>query len=174
LVDEAYYKAVYDQLTHPLDDLYENSEVGEIYSYTSHKNPLTGFMDGEGKGGCFVAGTRILMADGSYKAIEKIRPEDWILTKKSFYSSQMVQAKVKNTVKHDVDSYLVINETLKVTPEHVLFVNGQFQLARSVQKGDHLLDKDSQWVEVQSLRQVVEPVEVYNFEVEDQHTYFAE
>jgi len=172
LVDEAYYNIIYDALSDPLDDLYAFNDAGEIYSYDSHDNPLALNQAFEG-GGCFVSGTQILMADGSRKNIEDVRAGDLILTKKTPFSSEKVAAKVLSTVSHHVADYLIFNENLKVTKEHVLFVNGQFNVAGEVKIGDKFLNKDEQWVQIQSIREVKAPVMVYNFQVENQHTYFA-
>lgn len=172
LVDEAYYESVYDALNNPLDDLYSNNEMGILYDDNSHQNPLFITLD-SGKGGCFVAGTKIWMADGTYKNIEDIHEGDIIRTKATALSSEMVTSKVIHTVSHEVSEYLVLNENLKVTAEHILFVNGKFQVAGRVKVGDQLLNKEGQWVKVHSVHPVTQKVKVYNFEVEHQHTYFA-
>ncbi|MFA4814757.1 MAG: beta-propeller domain-containing protein [Candidatus Gracilibacteria bacterium] len=125
------------------------------------------------KGGCFTGKTQILMADGTYKAIEDIEKTDEISTRKSENSSELVAAEVKKTVRHLVPGYLVINEDLEVTPEHRLFINGDWDVAGDVKEGDYLMNPDGTKVEVWSVRKVNEPSWVYNFEVENYHTYIA-
>lgn len=172
LVDEAYYKAVYDNFSDPLQDLYTNNPSGVLTQYDSHQNPIDSEGDG-GKGGCFTAETRILMADGGYKAIKNIKKGDMILTRKHAYSLELVPGEVTNTISHEVSEYLVINEDLEVTQEHVVFVNGKWDIAGNVKIGDNLQNKKGEEIKVKSIRKVFEPVMVYNFEVKDQHTYFA-
>lgn len=173
LVDEAFYKLVYDRGIDPLDDLYKSRGIGITSTYLSHLNPEIE-EGGPGKGGCFTEGTQILMADGTYKAIEDVMKNDYILTKKSPYSSELVSARVLNTVSHYVAEYLVINDTLEITSEHILLVNGKFVTAGSIRVSDTLLNKDGEEVVVNTIKKVKKPVMVYNFEVENQHTYFAE
>lgn len=173
LVDEAYYKAAYDNFIDPLDELYSSVSEGVFYKYSTHANPLGEMsMDG-GKGGCFTGETQILMADGTTKAIKNIKEGDVVLTKLNEYSSELVPAEVKGSVSHFVSEYLVVNEDLEVTPEHIVFVNGKWLAAGDIKYGDSMLGKNGEEIKIFSIRKVVEPVWVYNFEVEDQHTYFA-
>lgn len=172
LVDEAYYNLFFESAQNPLDELYGYVTSGKFGEFQSHKNALE--TADAGMGGCFAEGTRILMADGSLKNIEDIAAGDYILTKESPYSSEMVKAKVLKTVEHDVVEYLIINEGLKVTAEHVVFVNNKFNLAGKIQVGDVMLGSDGQMIKVESIRKEVTPVKVYNFEVEHYHTYFAD
>lgn len=176
LVDEAFFKLVYDNVTDPLDKMYNNSSTGSLYDYKSHMSPMTAKMDAEmsGMGGCFTAETLISMADGSTKAIKDIKVGDMVLSRKSPWSVELVGAEVLNTVEHFVGEYFVINDTLEVTGEHVVFVNGKWDLAENVKVGDMLQTADGRDVEVYNIRKAKEPVWVFNFEVEGLHTYIAD
>ncbi len=171
LVDEAYYELFWDSLENPLDELYRFINDGVYSTYSTHENPMV--KTEGGLGGCFKEGTKILMDDMGYKNIEDIEVGDFITTKESALSDRFVKAKVLKLQKHTVSAYLVINEDLEVTPEHVVFVNGHFDLAGKVKVGDTMLDKDGNSIEVWGVRKVYEPTKVYNFEVEHYHTYFA-
>lgn len=171
LVDEAYYKAVYDSVIDPLAKVYASSDDGILSTYSSHENPEA--MTDGGLGGCFKAGTKILMSDRTYKNIEDIKEGDTILTKRSEFSGKLVAANVTGTVEHLVKGYLLINDDLAVTGEHVLFINGEWNLASNLKVGDSLLGKDNEVIPVISIREVTEPAFVYNFEVEKYHTYIA-
>ncbi|MBD3156723.1 hypothetical protein GF369_02740 [Candidatus Peregrinibacteria bacterium] len=171
LVDEAYYKAVYDNIIDPLSDIYSSSGDGVLSTYGSHQNPEV--KTSEGMGGCFTKGTKILMANGTYKTIEHIRKGDMILTKRAPFSNKLVAAKVTNTVEHTVNGYMVVNDTLEVTGEHVLLINGKWDTASTIKVGDRLLGKDNEEIPVTSVRTVTEQTNVYNFEVEKYHTYIA-
>jgi hypothetical protein len=174
MVDEAYYKIFSSNFADPLDSIYSNVGGGVLVSYDTHDNVLTSAeMDG-GKGGCFTADTKILMADGSYKRIEDVKKGDKVLTKKHEYSEQLIEAEVLNTVSHFVSEYLVVNEELEITGVHTVFVNGAWDTASNLKVGDIMLSKDGYNIEVTSIEKIVAPVWVYNFEVEGLHTYFAE
>jgi len=171
LVDEAYYKAVYDNVINPLSEIYSLSQDGILSTYMTHQDPR--MIAAEGMGGCFTANTKILMNDGTYKAIKDIKKGDTIRTKKSPTSDEMVAGTVTGTVEHLVTRYLVINENLEVTGVHVLLINGKWNTADTIKLGDTLLGKNNQAVPVVSVREVTKPVYVYNFEVEKYHTYIA-
>lgn len=126
------------------------------------------------KGGCFLPGTLILMADGSQKPIEEIRVGDVILTKEDDFSSRLVKDTVVRTFEHTVGEYLVINGSLKVTPIHRMFANGVWKTAGEVHIGDWFLDARGRQVFVTSIEKTYNRVKVYNFETERFHTYFAD
>ncbi|MDA1060661.1 MAG: polymorphic toxin-type HINT domain-containing protein, partial [bacterium] len=172
LVDEAFFSVAYDNFSDPLDDIYANNSSGVLVAYDSHDNPISSDEMG-GKGGCFTAETKILMADGTYKEIQDIEIGDIVLTKDHEFSGKLVAAKVSNTVSHFVSEYLVFNEDLEVTDIHIVYVNGGWDMAGNVKVGDSMLNKAGEEVEISSIRKVVEPVWVYNFEVDGKHTYFA-
>ncbi len=125
------------------------------------------------KGGCFLAGTRILMADGTTKAIEDIRTGDKILTRLSDVSSILIEDTVVRTFAHNVNGYLVINGSLSVTDIHQILVNGVWKTAGEIKNGDVLIDQKGNRVYVNSIEKKAGRVPVYNFETELRHTYFA-
>lgn len=131
------------------------------------KNPYTG------GGGCFLAGTRISLADGSEKNIEDIQVGDMV---ESFNETTgTVQAdKVVHIFQHEKeDQYLIVNNDLKVTPIHRVLSNDQWVEIGSLQVGDMLTKADGQDVPIESIEKVNELVNIYNFEVNPTHTYVA-
>lgn len=172
LVDEAYYALFSETFRDPLELVYSSVDTGVNYTYLSHLESQSD-ADG-GKGGCFVAGTLILMADGSSKPIEEIVTGDKVLTRSSEWDATLTEVTVKNTIEHTVNEYLLVNGHLGVTEEHVLFINGQWQLAKDLKVGDYMVNKDGEKVLVDSIAHVRNTVKVYNFETEDKHTYFAD
>lgn len=123
--------------------------------------------------GCFTPQTPILMADGKYKLIKDIKEGDWVLTKENESSDKMVSAKVTKTFEHTVDSYLIINNELKVTDIHPIFVDNKWKQAKAIELGDKLLNEKGREVVVESLKIKRETTEVYNLEIEGYETYFA-
>jgi len=175
LVDEAYYQ-LRNESVNPLGSIYNAFiEPGEIASYSSHRAADEFGLDSVAEGGgCFVAGTKIKMADGSEKNIENIREGDKVLTFADEKSHRLVEAEVVNVISHTVDGYLVINGNLKVTPEHRVFVNGGWQMIGDAKIGDYLLDENGQQVLIESIEVVHQIVKVYNFQTEPYHTYIAD
>ena len=171
LVDEAYYSLFSESVTDPLEGLYGTVSDGVLYRFASTESLA---IDMGGKGGCFKAGTKILMSDGSYKNIEDIRAGDEISTRENAFVNKLVSGNVVKTYEHYVDGYILINGYLGVTGEHIMFINGQWNLASNIELGDVLINKDGSQVFVSSIEQIDEPTAVYNFEVENYHTYFAD
>ncbi len=173
LVDEAYYKIAYDNFVDPLNEIYTANAQGILFSYDTHNNPLQSAFDGGGKGGCFTGDTQILMSDGTTKAIKDIKKGDFILTRESEYSARLIAVEVTGKMEKYVSEYLVINDYLKVTGEHIVFANGKWERVDNLRVGDSLLDKDGNEVRIFSIRKAVDPVWVYNIEIKGKHTYLA-
>lgn len=171
LVDEAIFK-IQGQEVDTLGELYRSVPSGVIQSYASHQYPLE--AGAEGGGGCFLAGTKILLPGNLEKNIEDVKAGDKVLTRESERSPRMVEARVKKTTRHVVSSYLLINEALRVTPEHNLYVNSRWMVAADVRPGDHLLDRAGRWIPVTSIEKRAAKVEVYNLEIQDVQTFFAD
>ncbi len=171
LIDEAFY-AVMDSKATPIDSIYEGMWSGSVYSASSHRRPEN-LYGGAEKGGCFLAGTKILMADKSLKNIEEVKVGDEILTLEDPRTKKKVSSTVTELYYHVVSQYLVINHELKVTPEHLVYANLGFTPAGDLKEGDWMLKEDGEHLFVTSLEAVREAVPVYNLKVEPQHTYFA-
>lgn len=175
LVDEAYYQLRQESVD-TLNSIYNiRLSSGEITQYSSHKSAEALGMDSMAEGGgCFLAGTKIKMADGSQKNIEDVQIGDEILTFSDEKNHQLTSARVIDTVSHTVDGYLVINGHLKVTPEHRVFVNGGWQMIGEAKLGDYLLNEKGEGVTIESIEAVMDTVTVYNLTVEPYNTYIAD
>lgn len=128
----------------------------------------------EGGGGCFSAETPILMSDGKTKPIKEVKTGDTILTRKSESASDLVGAKVIGIHSQEVSGYLIINGNLRITTNHRLWVNGGWQEAGNIQKGDSLLDYNNQEVMISSIEWQAGKFLVYNLTIEKYKTYFAQ
>lgn len=171
VVDEAYY-AVINDVANPLDTIYTSISNGSYLSSYSHKT-ISDTSSAE-RGGCFLAGTKILMADGSVKPIEEIAVNDEIKTITDPLRVKYGAGKVVELFKHRVGEYLIINNILRATQEHRVYSNHSFVMAGELRRGDWLLDKDGNKVFITSIESKKEIVKVYNFRVEPQHTYIAD
>ncbi len=173
LVDEALYKIREDYNSGVLVDLYRTVEGGEIFTYGSHEKPKFDQGGAEGGAGCFLAGTKITMADGSVKNIQDIVVGDEIATYDSSRTKKLIKAKVVETFQHVVPGYIVINDSIKVTPEHRFFINDGWQMIGQAKVGDFMLNESGDYVRIQSIEKVDKTVAVFNFHIENYHTYLA-
>jgi len=116
-------------------------------------------------------GTKILMADGSYKDIEEIKSGDRVKSF-DFERNEIVDSKVVDVIRHDTQNYVVING-IKVTPNHLIYTKNGWIKARDVKISDKLLS-DTGYVEVRYLRNLYNenPIYTYDLIVEKYHNYF--
>ena len=145
---------------------------------------VAGRMGPEQRGGvalgtqlsCFLAGTKITMGDGTQKIIEEVSAGEKVLSYDEKSGKNIVSKVTQKFVHDNVYKYLVINNLIKVTPEHVMFVNGKWAGAGDVKVGDKLQDINGNDIPVTSVEimNLKEPITVYNIEVEGTHTFYAE
>lgn len=124
---------------------------------------------------CFVAGTLILTAAG-YVAIETVKAGDKVISTDPD-TMKVAEKTVLETFAHETMEivHLTINgETITSTPDHPFYVqDAGFVAAGDLYIGDKLLDADGNTLLVEDMKveKLNEPVKVYNFKVEDFHTY---
>jgi hypothetical protein len=117
------------------------------------------------------------MSDGKTKNIEDIKIGDYV---KSYNekTKEVVDSKVIKLYHHPPeqmeDYYFVINNNLKVNPNHLIFLNGNFQEIRNVKVGDYLLDLNNNKILINKIEKVYQKVPTYNLEIENTHTYYSE
>ena len=125
---------------------------------------------------CFVAGTLVLTIDGN-KPIEEIQAGDLVYstdpeTGESEYK-EVIRAFRKES---DVIIHIFVNgEEIETTPNHPFWVEEQWVLAKDLREGDVLTLADGT-IDVISntyAELLEQPVIVYNFEVQDFHTYYV-
>jgi hypothetical protein len=173
LVDEAFYELSQESVD-TLNSLYSvNLDAGQLTSYASHETPGN-VSSGAERGGCFLAGTKIKMADGGYKNIENVKKGDEIMTFENEFTKKLVPAKVQETFQHRVLDYLIINGSLKITPQHRVFVNNGWEIIGQAKVGDYLVNEKGDRVKIASIEHKQELVSVYNLEIEKYHTFLAD
>lgn len=167
-------KALYELVSANRQDVFSSFWLNR-YNSTSSSHSLRQItsLSAEG-GGCFAEDTEILMSDGSRKNIEDVKIGDYILTRKNERDQKLVKAKVTSAHEAEVDGYLIINGQLKITPNHILFVNSEWKQAGDIQIGDALADADGKIIAVDSIEWQQGKFSVYNLEIENQHTFFAD
>jgi len=170
-VDKALFELAADN-TPSIMDIYwfERSNSTQL----SHSLEGITVLSAEGGGGCFASGTLVLMADGKKKPIESIKPGEAILTRKSVDSSELVKTMVMKTIKAQESGVLVINTSLRLTADHILFVNNTWKTAGDIQIGDTLINEKGESIYVSSIEWLGIPLTVYNLEIAGYHTFFAD
>jgi len=126
---------------------------------------------------CFLAGTKVVMADGSYKNIEDIVVGDLVLAYDEG-TGAIANCKVTHTFYHSPEEmteyYLLVNDNLQVTPNHRFYSDGEWVYAGDLEVGDSLLTKElSESYAVSSLEKIYEKVPTYDLEIENLHTFFV-
>ena len=126
---------------------------------------------------CFVAGTLVTTEDGQ-KPIEEIQVGDKVLSEDETTGEVAVKT-VTETYVNETDELIHIGvngETISATPSHPFYVNKfGWTLAGSLKAGDVLVLSNGELVTVEWVQHEIleSPIKVYNFEVEDFHTYFV-
>lgn len=126
---------------------------------------------------CFVAGTLILTAEG-LKRIEEIKADDRVFsadteTMMSGYKT-VLETFVRRT--NEIIHIFIENEEITTTVDHPFWVNGKgFVPAMNLVIGSELINDKGDIVCVENIRRETnrDGVEVFNFKVEDFHTYYV-
>ena len=126
---------------------------------------------------CFIAGTMVLTTAGLV-AIENIKAGDVVISTNPD-TLETASKTVLETYVRKVDKlvHLTINgEEIVTTDNHPFYVQGRgFINAGSLLVGDKLISVNGEdlFVEKHYIEETDVPVDVYNFQVEDHHTYFV-
>jgi len=146
------------------DDVRDTSKAVEVLIDTS-------------EGLCFVAGTVILTSSGK-RAIETIQSGDYVWAWDEA-TNDVALKKVVETYVNQTDELIHIfvnGEEIITTPSHPFYspVKGWTDAVR-LRAGDMLLLVNGEYVVVEKVQhEILEaPVTVYNFQVEDYHTYYV-
>jgi len=167
VVDKSLYELMSDQRISIMDAFWSKR-----YNATNYKNSFEGIVSYGAEKGCFIGDTKVLTPSG-LRQIKDIKAGDYVLTRKSESDQALVEAKVKNVHSISTNGYLILNGNIKVTAEHMMWVNNNWKDAGDIQVGDYLLDKDGKEVKVESIEWQAEKVSVYNLTIEGKSTYFA-
>ncbi len=126
---------------------------------------------------CFVEGTPILMADGMHKPIEQIKTGDLVMSRDEATGATSAQ-RVVQTFEKQAAATLVLRlkngETVETTREHPFYVESQgFTPAGEMGIGTSIVTRAGPSAILASSQVRSRAATVYNFEVENTHTYFV-
>jgi hypothetical protein len=111
---------------------------------------------------CFIAGTPILMNNGTSKAIEDIVVGDDV----------KFGGRVERLFKYENDRYLSINGHIGVTPDHPMLSRGKWIRVNMLCPVDTLTDDECKEVGITSLKPVNKLIMAHNIKTEN-HVYIA-
>lgn len=126
---------------------------------------------------CFIAGTMVLTATGLV-VIEKIKAGDIVISTNP-ETLETAEKPVLETYVRQVDKlvHLTINgEEIVTTVDHPFYVQSRgFIEAGNLLNGDKLISVNGEDLVIEKffIEETTEPVDVYNFQVDDYHTYFV-
>ncbi|RYF50944.1 MAG: hypothetical protein EOO38_04440 [Cytophagaceae bacterium] len=125
---------------------------------------------------CFVAGTPVVMADGSNKEIEQVKEGDLVLSRDEA-TGETAAKKVEHTSLRQADATLLFTFSdgteVECSDEHPFYVESQgFKPAREIGVGTSIVTKAGP-AHVIKVEQKHEQKNLYNFTVEGFHTYFV-
>ena len=150
---------------------------GDLFKVAMTGTSMWGSAKDFGTSYCFVAGTLVTTEDG-FKPIEEIEVGDKVLSEDETTGEVAVKT-VTETYVNETDELIHIGvngETLSATPTHPFYVDKLgWTLARSLRAGDILVLSNGELVTVEWVQHEIleSPIKVYNFEVQDFHTYFV-
>ena len=126
---------------------------------------------------CFVAGTMVAVENG-YKPIEKIEVGDWVWATDTD-TGETTLKQVLQTFENETFELVHIwvgREEIVCTPQHPFYSPEKGWIsAITLRAGDKLKLINGEYVTVEKAQHELleNPVKVYNFEVEDFHTYYV-
>ena len=146
---------------------------------------------------CFLKDTKILLKDSEYKNIQDLSEND-ILKSSNIqgldnnnvdieyllnwytkdFKNESSNTIVKELYKHSTEQYYIINNELKLTPEHLLFVKKndiyEWYSAKNIKIGYELLNSENKFIKVENIEEVNKRADVYNIKIEGTMNYYAD
>ena len=98
---------------------------------------------------CIAEGMKILMADGSYKYIEEIGKGDEVISF-DFKNKKNSISKIDEYIERE-DPIMIINDTLRISPDQPVFINEEFKEGKDVKVGDFLLNEKGEKIIVDTV-----------------------
>ncbi|MCO8271813.1 polymorphic toxin-type HINT domain-containing protein [Actinoplanes sp. TRM 88003] len=125
----------------------------------------------------FLAGTLVLMADGTSKPIEKVEPGDTVKATDAatgLSEPQQVVASITGSGDKSLVELTVAGATITATAGHKFYSPGRgWIIADDLEPGDKLRDTGGRTVAVKATRDYKAKTEVYNLTVDNTHTYYV-
>lgn len=127
------------------------------------------------QGGCFVAGTKISMANGDYKNIEDLIIGEMVLSY-DLDNKKIIHTEISKTTKHiNIKENLYwINGFLGITGEHPVYINEKWVPIKEAKIGDVLYLETGENIKIETIEKNTGKFTVYNLHIDNEaHNYFA-
>lgn len=143
---------------------------------------------------CVLKGTNISLSDAE-KVIEKLKVKETLVSytvdelpptqderllginRITNFNGSFSNEEVKNIWKNTKDIYLLINDRLGITMEHFIFCKRGLEYfwtrAENLEVGDELFTINNTFESISSIDIIEEKVDVYNIQVNEVYSYFA-
>ncbi|MCG8420787.1 MAG: hypothetical protein MJE77_22935, partial [Proteobacteria bacterium] len=135
------------------------------------------------RGLCFVAGTQVLMADGTTKAIEKVDAGEFVLADDPSDESAAMPVEVAALLRSTTDRIIHVavddgdgipDGTFETTGRHPFWTENEGWIhAEFLEVGDRLADHDGSIVHIVAVWGESRETETFNLSVDEPHTYFV-
>ncbi|MBI4346084.1 MAG: hypothetical protein HY553_04475 [Elusimicrobia bacterium] len=149
-------------------------ESGDWTTFSLQASNAAGTCGGAvyGRTSCFLKGTKILMADGTYKNIEEIQAGELVMGYDTA-TGTFKPTKVTKPVRSSTSRWFLVNDNLKVSVGHQIMANGKWTWSENLKPGDVLFDAAGNPVKIESIVTHDESVDVYNLITDPLHNFFA-
>lgn len=124
--------------------------------------------------GCFPAGTPIAIEKG-FKNIEDLQVGDMVWSWNELTQDLVLKAvtHTSQTLANTLVEFRVGSEFLRTTPEHPFRTASEWKNAGELVHNEEVLRSDGMLMPVRDITHIAEETTVYNFEVQDTHTYLV-
>ena len=120
---------------------------------------------------CLATGTKISMADGSYKNIENVKIGDVVKSS----NGKIVTSDMVTKVVQREDPIITINGKLEAAPDEVIYLaSGETEAANLIKIGDQLSSEGGQAVTVTTVAQSNKLATTYDLSLKNGNTFFAD
>lgn len=148
-----------------------------VISWASRFSFYSAEPPGGGGDTCFLAGTKILMSDGSDKNIEEVKINDVVVSYDLKLKQQVAQKVIGINhiqLKDNGDFYVVINNRIRADPGQLIYTNRRWREAQDLKVGDMLLCIGGASEEITSIKKVYDKVPSYELSIENTFLHFAD
>jgi hypothetical protein len=150
---------------------------------------------GGGGGGCLAYGTKVLMYDGSYKNVEDLiigdivksivisglepgSEEAWVNFLTNDFQYEESLSIIYNIKDDSYSQYYLINNRLKATFEHPIFVKRNsdylFVKTENLLIGDYVFNSNNEFEIVDSISIIDDVIKTININIEENDVYFGD
>lgn len=168
------YEDTYDLMVTEINE--DNIKIKNTGDAGTKITRIEAYKMDDGSDTCFLKGTNVLMADGSYKNIEDIKTGD-IVKSYDIGNNYIVDSIVTNVHHHKSEEmtnyYLLINNDLRVTPNHRFYSNNNWVEAGNLRVGDLLFTSSLDEYKISSIQKIYDKKPSYDLTVNDEHNYFV-